>query len=110
MTRKAKDFSELSSGAMRCRSFGHSWNPYTAKFDSRAKGWNVTLVCGNDCGTMKHFQLSQRGDYGSPHYSYSDNYLATFYIGADERNSMRLEALTGFVTKPLRVVKGGKAG
>jgi hypothetical protein len=95
--KRAADLSQFNEGAVQCRSFGHAWKAYTAEKEGkgRAAGWNVTLVCANDCGTFKHFQLSQRGEYGHPHYSYADGYLASFYVGPDERAALRLEALSG---------------
>jgi hypothetical protein len=103
--KRAYSLSELSEGAITCRSFGHAWKPYTAE---RMKGgYNVTLTCDHDCGTLKHFQLSIRGEYGHPHYSYSDNYLAKFTVTSADRMDMRLEALKDYLPKS-RIGKQGK--
>lgn len=93
--KKAHDVTQFSEGAIRCRSFGHSWKPYTAKpWDKRkVQGYNVTLICDNGCDTFKHFTLSSRGEYGSPKYSYGDMYLATFTVDQADKASMRLETL-----------------
>lgn len=75
--RFAANIEALSPEAVRCRAIGHRWVPYTAKTaDPKLfKGYNVTLVCDNGCDTMKHFQLSFRGEYYPATYSYGDNYL-----------------------------------
>lgn len=110
MPRKARNLTELNEGAIKCRTFGHAWKPWTARPDmdqpSRTRGWNVTLACNNDCGTFKHFQLSQRGEYGPPHYTYADGYLASFPIGADEKALLRMEVLGLSWRTGLRVIKG----
>jgi hypothetical protein len=112
--RKANDYSQLSEGSIRCRSFGHSWKPYTAEAEGGTKahpaGWSVTLICDN-CGTFKHFMLSKRGEYGEARYTYPDGYLATFFVGGEEKNRMRLEVLSDVLasaTPPLRVIDGGR--
>lgn len=88
---KAHDLSELSAGAMHCRAFGHNWQ-HVHRAGSRAKGWAVTMACPT-CATQKLFQLSQRGELTQPRYVYPDNYLATFFVGPEERAAFRLEAL-----------------
>jgi hypothetical protein len=92
--KKAQSVDQFSEGAIWCRSFGHAWKPYTAPYDKRARGYNVTLICNNGCDTFKHFTLSQRGKYGSPHYTYGDNYLAEFKVDSHDREVMRVEALS----------------
>jgi len=91
--RKANSVEEFSEGAVYCRSFGHSWKPYTAPWDKKAKSYNVTLICSN-CECFKHFMLSKRGEYGHPHYTYPDNDLAQFKVDSHDREVMRLEALS----------------
>ncbi len=107
MTRKARDLAELSEGAVHCRAFGHQWHDHSADPVGRAKGWTVTLICAS-CGTRKLFQLSRRGELSAPRYQYPEGYLATFFIGNEERAAMRLEALglpAGLPAAPkLRVV------
>lgn len=97
--------SELTEGAVHCRAFGHSWLKHGTT-PLRVKGWTVTMACSS-CGTLKLFQLSQRGDLTLPRYVYPDRYLAAFFIGKDERAAMRLEALE-LTMPPLKVVTGGK--
>lgn len=92
--RKAHSPEEFNEGAIYCRSFGHAWKPYTAPYDKKARQYNVTLVCANGCSTEKHFTLSQRGEYASPSYSYGDGYLATFTVTPEDKESLRLEALS----------------
>ena len=94
MTKRAHDLSELSEGAVHCRAFGHNWVHPSAKSQGRGRraGWAVTLIC-SVCETEKRFQLSYRGELTAPRYVYPDNYLATFFVGNDERAAMRLEAL-----------------
>lgn len=102
--RKAHDTSQFSEGAIICRTMGHAWKPFTAE---RVKGgYNVTLQCQHGCGTWKFFQLSMRGEYGSPKYSYGDGYLATFTPTVQEKNAMRLEALSDYL-KPDKIGKVG---
>ncbi len=107
--KRAHDFGEMAEGSAFCRAFGHNWaqvshEAYGGK--GRKPGWAVTLECPT-CGTRKHFMLSQRGELTAPRYEYPDNYLAAFYIGAEERGQFRLEAL-GLHDNPLRVINGGK--
>lgn len=95
----AKDRSELSNEAIRCRGLGHSWVPSTAVVANTKefKGYNVTLVCVNGCGTAKHFMLSQRGEYYPATYSYGDDYILAKgnpYISREDRGLFKLQALT----------------
>lgn len=97
--RFAKDIESLSPEAVRCRAIGHRWTPYTAKTaDPKLfKGFNVTLVCDNQCGTMKHFQLSFRGEYYPATYSYGDSYLlekGNPPISKDDKGQFKLQVLT----------------
>jgi hypothetical protein len=110
--KRAHDLSELAEGAAYCRAFGHQWTaPHKKAFGGRGRkaGWAVTLHCPM-CGTEKHFQLSRRGELTAPRYVYPDRYLASFFIGAEERARFRLEALDLPVESSLRVIEGGKAG
>src|SRR5690349_4442176 len=109
MTTKAHDLSELSEGSVHCRAFGHSWaNPHNkAMPGGRKAGWAVTLIC-TVCATEKHFQLSRRGELTAPRYVYPDNYLATFFVGNDERAAMRLDAL-GLPQPPVEKPKRSRA-
>ena len=91
--KRAHDLSELSEGAVHCRAFGHSWSdPHKKAMPGRKAGWAVTLIC-SVCHTEKHFQLSRRGELTAPRYIYPNGYLATFFVGPEERAAMRLEAL-----------------
>ena len=119
MTRKAHDLSELAEGSAYCRAFGHGWtSPHPASFEGKGRkaGWAVTLICTR-CGTEKHFSLSRRGELSAPRYVYPDNYLATFFIGPEERAEFRLDALHDILPgfdeinpAPLQVINGGKRG
>jgi hypothetical protein len=92
---KAHDVSQFTEGAIWCRSFGHSWKPYTAPnvTTKTYKGFNVTLVCAS-CETFKHFMLSVRGEYGPASYTYPDRYLADFIVTPSDRQALKLEALS----------------
>lgn len=90
---RATNLGELSEGATHCRAFGHSWVSQHPKVNrGRKAGWAVTLIC-SVCATEKHFQLSQRGELTAPRYIYPDGYLATFFVGPEERAAFRLDAL-----------------
>lgn len=103
MVQRADDISSFTNEAILCRSFGHAWKAYTATEGhklakkKKTKGYNVTLVCDHGCGTFKHFFLSERGEYHSPHYSYDDGYLASFKITQADREYMRLQALQAMI-------------
>ena len=93
--KKATTRAEMAEGSAWCRSLGHRWaEPHASAYGGRGHkaGWAVTLICPT-CGTEKHFQLTKRGELDAPRYVYRDNYLATFFIGPDERAEFRLEAL-----------------
>jgi len=105
--KRAADLSELSEGAMHCRAFGHRWLEHGQT--PRVKGWTITMAC-DSCGTLKLFQLSQRGELTAPRYVYPDFYLARFFIGQDERAAMRLEVLAPLLARGnMKIVNGGKA-
>lgn len=92
----------LPDAARMCRAFSHNWKAYTAPpVEKRKKilGFNVTLICERGCGTFKHFFLSQRGEYGRPHYTYNREYLLTHPLTAEERNQLRYQVLvdTGII-------------
>jgi len=119
---RARDLSELCEGAAYCRAFGHSWvdlhPPKNQGRKGRKAGWACSLICDR-CHTEKHFMLSHRGELTAPRYVYPPQYLASFFIGPDERAAMRLEALglpvvdSPAVPAPpnhLRPIEGGKAG
>ena len=98
---RARSIEELAEGATHCRAFGHNWRHVTHE-GGRKAGWAVTMACPT-CGTLKLFQLSQRGDLTKPRYVYPDRYLASFFIGPSERATFRLEAL-GLPVPKLKVV------
>lgn len=93
--RRADDFQDMAEGSQYCRAFGHSWtHPHPDAYGGKGRkaGWAVTLIC-SVCDTEKHFTLSRRGELSQPRYIYPDNYLASFFIGPDERAQFRLAAL-----------------
>jgi hypothetical protein len=99
MARFAASIEALSDGAIKCRGLGHAWIPYLADSVEQKgfHGYNVTLVCGNGCGTMKHFMLSQRGEYYPATYSYGDEYLLAKgnpYITKEDKGQFKLQALS----------------
>lgn len=104
MTERAHDMSQLSEGAVHCRAFGHSWAHPSPKSQGRGRraGWAVVLIC-SVCETEKRFQLSYRGELTAPTYVYPPRYLATFFVGPEERATMRLEALGLPVPPPEKV-------
>jgi len=105
---RARDLSELTEGAAYCRAFGHHWT-HVDHPGSRVKGWAVTMACPT-CGTQKLFQLSRRGELTAPRYVYPDRYLASFFIGPQERAAFRLDALGLPPAPEFRSIEGGKAG
>lgn len=102
---RARSIEELAEGSAHCRAFGHNWQHVTHA-GGRVKGWAVTMACPT-CGTQKLFQLSQRGELTKPRYVYPDHYLASFFIGHEERGQFRLEAL-GLTRGELKVINGGR--
>lgn len=65
---------QWSDEILECRTYGHMWRPYTARFNNRYKYWAVVQRCQR-CTSERRRQLTARGKRTSSSYDYVDGYL-----------------------------------
>ena len=84
--------SDLPSSYLGCRDMGHSWRPFSVRFDRRANQYVRTLRCSR-CKTERLQALSVRGEIESSSYDYPDGYSrpkGAGYYDAAARAAVRL--------------------
>ena len=86
----------LPESFLGCRDMGHSWRPYTARFEASERRFRRVLRCSR-CKTDRVQSLSTSGVIESTHYEYPDDYLAPKGAGVFDsaaRAYVRLASVT----------------
>lgn len=83
---------EMDDKYLLCRDMGHTWQPFTASFDTSMSCYLRVLRCRR-CRTERHQSLSMRGAIIGSNYVYPEGYVApqgTGRIDSDGRSALRL--------------------
>lgn len=64
---------ELPPSFVMCRDLGHTWKPYTVRFDRELNSYERVLRCPR-CQTERSQSMSMSGLILSNHYTYPDGY------------------------------------
>lgn len=85
---------ELRTDYLQCRDFGHSWRPYTARWDARENAYRTELRCSR-CKTIRVRWIGPRGQQLDSRYDYSDGYLVKGIgrLTGSDRDALRLESV-----------------
>lgn len=84
----------MRSDFLQCRDFGHSWRPFTARWDGSERAYETVLRCSR-CKTRRVRWIAQNGEQVESHYDYADGYVITGMgrLTGTERNALRLESV-----------------
>ena len=91
----------LSDAFIQCRDMGHTWRPYTARYDDEMNAYTRVLRCGR-CHTRRVQSISLNGAILTGGYVYPDGYQAPpgqGRIDGDGRGALRLESTLRLVNK-----------
>jgi len=79
---------------IQCRDFGHSWRPYTAKWNAKERAYETQLKCQR-CTTLRQRWLSAKGEQLSGNYDYPDGYLVKGMgrLTGHDRDVIRLQSV-----------------
>jgi hypothetical protein len=89
----------LTDAALLCRDIGHSWKPWTARWDPDSRSYDRVLRCPR-CRSERHQLLDSHGHPVRGHYVYPEGYLAppgTGRLIGGERDTLRLESVVRLV-------------
>lgn len=79
---------------LQCRDFGHSWRPFTARWNAEFDCFESRLRCTR-CRTVRNRYISRNGELLSSHYAYADGYLIRGFgrRTAEDRAELRLASI-----------------
>lgn len=85
---------DLATDHLQCRDFGHSWRPYTARWDSKQRAYETQLRCSR-CRTVRLRWIGPRGEQLESRYDYADGYLIKGIgrLTGTDRDALRLESV-----------------
>jgi hypothetical protein len=85
---------ELRTDFLQCRDFGHSWRPYTARWDSGQRAYESQLRCSR-CRTIRTRWIGARGEQLGAHYDYADGYTVKGVgrLTGTDRDALRLQSI-----------------
>lgn len=71
---------QLNDAFIQCRDFGHSWRPYSARWDQQDLCYVQELRCSR-CKTIRSRLLGKRGELLGSSYDYPEGYTMPHGIG-----------------------------
>jgi hypothetical protein len=92
---------ELPDRYLLCRDLGHTWKPFTARWDAEARAYVRELKCSR-CKAIRSQHLDAYGSVVSGGYDYPDGYQApagTGRITGDGRGALRLSSTLRLIDK-----------
>jgi hypothetical protein len=92
---------DMPDNYIQCRDFNHSWRPFTASWDSKARCYETELRCTR-CKTIKKRRMDSDGSILRSGYDYTDGYLIKGMgrIIGSERDALRLESIMRVLDHP----------
>jgi len=85
---------QWSDEVLRCRTYGHNWQPRNAVINRRHKFIYVEQECST-CHTVRHQEMSMRGAVYAQWYTYIDGYLldGVGRIAGEGRDAVRISTV-----------------
>lgn len=79
---------------LRCRTYGHLWEPQQATYNSKYRYYKVVQIC-RSCDSYRNMELDSRGHVVSQSIDYADGYLSKGVgrIIGDGRDILRLQTV-----------------
>jgi hypothetical protein len=91
----------LSQSYLYCRTFGHTWKPWTARWVPEERCYEQIIRCSR-CKNERFQLLNRYGEVVKNWYRYPHGYLhkALGRITGEGKGALRLEALKRQIAKP----------
>jgi len=83
---------------VQCRDFGHSWRPFSARWNSVENAYESQLQCSR-CSTVRTRWLSTTGQQLQSSYNYADGYAVKGLgrLTGSDRDIVRLTSVLALV-------------
>jgi hypothetical protein len=93
----------LTSRQLHCRELGHTWRDWSVQWDESARCYLRNLRCSS-CQCVRHQVVDGSGTALKNSYTYPEGYLAKKVDERVDRAVFRMEAITRFLDRKVKVV------